>query len=253
MWHNITSFSRYTIPCISNSQNLLGAVSLLLQPKATKMTDLKPPPNFDSVEFPKDRRKLKIIQHIPTHTASHKPPKHPRMIYLMRGPELIHNKLIHKQYGIRANQGGALKAGHFRAIRDTINRKLDDKRMFAVWRVDAPWQSVTKKGTGHRMGGGKGNIDHYKTPIKKGRIIIELGGKMEYGEIVHLLEIVANKLPFKAQPVCQEFLEEEVLREERLAAENLNPFTFEYCVENNMMGCRQWLSPYDFKWFNKVR
>jgi hypothetical protein len=30
-------------------------------------------------------------------------------------------------------------------IRLTLGRKMDVNRMFAVWRVDPPWQPVTKK------------------------------------------------------------------------------------------------------------
>lgn len=55
--------------------------------------------------------------------------------------------------------------------------------MFAIWRVPAPWQPVTKKGQGQRMGGGKGAIDHYVTPIRAGRIIVEMGGKCEFEEV----------------------------------------------------------------------
>jgi len=33
------------------------------------------------------------------------------------------------------------------------------------------------------MGGGKGAIDHYVTPIKAGRVIIEVGGDCEYFEV----------------------------------------------------------------------
>ena len=47
-----------------------------------------------------------------------------------------------------------MKYGHFEMCRLNLNRKLDEKRMFAVWRVDPPWKSVTKKGLGHRMGSG---------------------------------------------------------------------------------------------------
>lgn len=38
-----------------------------------------------------------------------------------------------------------MKHGHFEMIRLTIGRKLDQKRMFAIWRVDPPWQPITKK------------------------------------------------------------------------------------------------------------
>ena len=40
------------------------------------------------------------------------------------------------------------------------------------------------------MGGGKGSIDHYVTPIKKGRVIIEMGGRCEFSEVINLIYIV---------------------------------------------------------------
>ena len=33
------------------------------------------------------------------------------------------------------------------------------------------------------MGGGKGAIDHYVTPIKAGRVIVEVGGPIEFEEV----------------------------------------------------------------------
>jgi len=72
-------------------------------------------------------------------------------------------------------------------MRIGINKKIDESRMFAVWRIEAPWKPVTHKGVGHKMGGGKGSIDHYVTPVKAGRIIIELGGKCEFSEIYMML------------------------------------------------------------------
>lgn len=65
-----------------------------------------------------------------------------------------------------------------------IAKGLDSKRMFAIWRVPPPWQPVTKKGQGQRMGGGKGAIDHYVTPVKAGRVIIEVGGTIEFQEVI---------------------------------------------------------------------
>uniref|UniRef100_A0A493TX41 Large ribosomal subunit protein uL16m n=1 Tax=Anas platyrhynchos platyrhynchos TaxID=8840 RepID=A0A493TX41_ANAPP len=58
-------------------------------------------------------------------------------------------------------------------IRLTIGRCMDPKTMFAIWRVPAPRKAVTKKSLGHRMGGGKGPIDHYVTAVKSGRLVVE--------------------------------------------------------------------------------
>lgn len=69
---------------------------------------------------------------------------------------------------LKALGGGRLKFAHFEMMRLTIGRKMDQNRMFAEWRVDPPWQPLTKKSQGMRMGGGKGGIDQYCTPIKAG-------------------------------------------------------------------------------------
>lgn len=84
-----------------------------------------------------------------------------------------------------------LKYGHFEMMRNTINRKLEPSRMFAIWRVDPPWWAVTKH-TG-RMGGGKGAINHYGTPIRAGRVILEVGGKLAFEEVKALLEDVRSR------------------------------------------------------------
>ena len=68
-----------------------------------------------------------------------------------------------------------------------INKNMDEKRMFAEWRIPAPWKPITRKGVGHKMGGGKGSIDHYITPVKAGRIILELGGECEFQEVFMML------------------------------------------------------------------
>ena len=95
--------------------------------------------------------------------------------------------------------GGYLHWGHMEMMRLTINRKMDPRTTFARWRINSPFKPVTRKSLGHRMGGGKGAIDHYVTPIKYGRLIVEVGGKVELGEIQHILTEVAKKMPFPAK------------------------------------------------------
>lgn len=95
--------------------------------------------------------------------------------------------------------GGYLHWGHIEMMRLTINRKMDAKTMFARWRVNAPYKPITRKSLGHRMGGGKGAIDHYVTPVRCGRLIVELGGKVELGQVEEVLTELAKKLPFPAK------------------------------------------------------
>jgi large subunit ribosomal protein L16 len=101
------------------------------------------------------------------------------------------------------------------------------------------------------MGGGKGAIDHYVTPVKAGRVIVELAGVCEFAEISPALEQVAQKLPFAAQVVSYEIMLKEKQEEEERERNNVNPFTFEHIVRNNMGGSHRWISPVDRRWFGK--
>merc|ERR1711860_358052 len=108
-------------------------------------------------------------------------------------------------------------------------------------------------GQGHRMGGGKGSIDHYVTPIKAGRVVVEVGGKMEFEEVEDWMSMVALKLPFKAEVVSQEILDNRVKEIEKIDQENINPCDFQYLLKNNSLGCHSWMSKYDFEWKGKYR
>ena len=154
---------------------------------------------------------------------------------------------------LQALRGGLIKFGHFEMMRNGVNRKMDETRMFAQWRIDAPWKPITKKGQGHRMGSGKASISHYATPVKAGRIILEIAGHCEYEEVFPFLKIIANNLPFPAEPTSQELMDAEKDYEEYVKKNNLNPFSFEYCLKNNMLGIQKWVSPYDYLWHNKHR
>ncbi|VDM34177.1 unnamed protein product [Toxocara canis] len=62
-------------------------------------------------------------------------------------------------------------------------------KQFAVWRVPAPWLPRTKKAQGTKLGGGKGNISKYVTPVRANRIILEVGGfitEFEVRKFLHL-------------------------------------------------------------------
>ena len=132
-------------------------------------------------------------------------------------------------------------------------RKLDESRMFAMWRIDGPWQAISKKGISHRMGGGKGNINKYVVPIRADRMILEIGGKCEFIEVKHILRSLAQILPFEARVVTRESLEAEKQRKEQLEKMNKNPFTFKYAAEKNMLGIDKYLSPYDYIWHGKYK
>ena len=103
------------------------------------------------------------------------------------------------------------------------------------------------------MGGGKGSIDHYTTPVKAGRIIVEVTGNWDTDEVFYVLRDVAKKLPFKAEPVCQEQLVMEAQHEEYVHSNNVKLFSFEKCLKDNFLGSQIWASPYDYLWHGKHR
>jgi len=210
------------------------------------------PNMFKDVEFP-EKPKLRMVEKVPTYPTNIRPPKMTKKLIFMRGPELIHNKFLHKQYGIVAQGPGRLRYGHFEMMRLTVGRMMDISRMFAIWRVDPPWQAVTKKGQGKRMGGGKGSIDHYVTPIKHGRVIIEMGGTVDFAEIKPIFKQVMDRLPFPSIGVTHEELEKLEIDKKLKEESNMNPYTYKYIVKNSMHGVESWISPYDRKWFGEHR
>ncbi|KFP07364.1 hypothetical protein N300_13888, partial [Calypte anna] len=144
--------------------------------------------------------------------------------------------------------GGYLHWGHFEMIRLTIAHSMNPKTMFAIWRVPPPTKPLTRKSLGHRMGGGKGPIDRYVTPVKSGRLVVELGGRCEFQEVEPFLKQVAAKLPFPALPITRRGLQELREEEEERKRSNQNPWTFERVVASNMLGIRKYLSPRDLSY-----
>ena len=177
-----------------------------------------------------------------------KPPKMRKHLKNIRGPELVHNKLIHKQYGIIALSGGQLKFGHYNMIQQTLATSLNYDKAFAIWRIDPPNKSVTRHGQGKKLGGGKGAIDHYMYPVKRGRVIIEVGGNILFAEVSRLLQQVSEKLPFPAKVVTQEMLEDFEKEDEKLRLENTNKLKWEWVVKNNLLNCLHYASKYDIEY-----
>lgn len=199
------------------------------------------PPDFSDVVLP-DKPKLKFLDKIPNLKQGKKEMKKLRDI---QGPAKSDNTFSDGQYGIVALGGGYLHWGHMEMMRLTINRRMDPSRTFAVWRIKAPYKPITRKGLGQRMGGGKGAIDHYVTPVKCGRLVVEVGGRVELGEVEAVLREVAKKLPFPAKVVSRESLAALYEEQTKRATSNQNPWTFQRIARSNMLGIRKVLSPFD--------
>ncbi|XP_051918529.1 39S ribosomal protein L16, mitochondrial [Hippocampus zosterae] len=199
------------------------------------------PPDYSDVVLP-DKPKLKFMNKVPNLKKAKKEMKKLRDI---QGPARAANTFTTGKYAIVAMGGGYLHWGHMEMIRLTINRKMDSRTTFARWRINAPYKPITRKGLGQRMGGGKGAIDHYVTPVRFGRFIVEVGGKVEFAEVQHILTEVAKKLPFPADVMSRESLEAFHQNQANMEENNQNPWTFKQIVQGNMLGIRKVLSPFD--------
>ncbi|XP_077375653.1 large ribosomal subunit protein uL16m [Festucalex cinctus] len=201
------------------------------------------PPDYSDVVLP-EKPKLTFMNKVPNLQKVRKEMKKLRDI---QGPARTGTTFTSGKYAIVAMGGGYLRWGHIEMMRLTINRKTDSRTTFALWRISAPYKPITRKGLGQRMGGGKGAIDHYVTPIRFGRLIVELGGKVELAEVEKVLTEVAKKLPFPAKVMTRESLEAFHQAQTTMEENNQNPWTFKRIAHGNMLGIRKVLSPFDLK------
>nr|XP_039248429.1 39S ribosomal protein L16, mitochondrial-like [Styela clava] len=212
------------------------------------------PPTFDDVEVDSKRRGLPVLPKVPDINIVPQPKHNMRETRIIRGPCLGEEaELKHKQYGIIALKGGFLKHGHFEMMRLTLGRGIRKKPMFAEYRVPGVHKPITRHPTNAVMGGGKGKIDHYVTPVKARQVIVEIAGKGTFEEVYRCMRITAEKLPFPAIAVNYEQLNGMYEEEVRLEEENENFITFREIVEKNMQGMRSYLTKYDLKQFGKYK
>jgi large subunit ribosomal protein L16 len=113
-----------------------------------------------------------------------------------RGISTRGGRLIFGEYGLKALENGIVRGNHLEACRIVITRKL--RGTGKLWVNIFPWKPVTKKPAETRMGKGKGDPDHWVSPIARGRIIFELGGVPE--EFARqVFRLAAFKLPVKTK------------------------------------------------------
>lgn len=209
------------------------------------------PPNLSHVQLPpEEERQLIPLLPVPSWHGV-EPRKSPRNYKDIRGPELVNNDLIYGQFGIMTLTGVHLTINHLDLIRNVINKHMDTKKMFAVWRVEAPWKPMSKKSQGKRMGGGKSPIHHYVTPVRASSVIVELGGHLEMDDCFYFLDSIVKRLPCDAYVISKEILEQWREEEKKIEMQNINPISYERVVKQNMSGCHKWISPYDHRWFGK--
>ncbi|OIO51926.1 50S ribosomal protein L16 [Candidatus Peregrinibacteria bacterium CG08_land_8_20_14_0_20_41_10] len=100
------------------------------------------------------------------------------------------------EFGLKATERGHLTARQIEAGRRVVARKI--KRKGKVWVMVFPDKPVTCKPAEVKLGGGKGNVDHYEVNILPGRVIFEMAG-VEEDLAREALRLAAAKIPMKTK------------------------------------------------------
>uniref|UniRef100_W6NIB9 Ribosomal protein L10e L16 and Frag1 DRAM Sfk1 domain containing protein n=1 Tax=Haemonchus contortus TaxID=6289 RepID=W6NIB9_HAECO len=212
---------------------LLQELTNLLHGSSRGMRKYPFPVTFENVKFPPNGQlKLPKMPPEPEYDPDkgEKKYKTTKRMIEARGVEEVHTELIHEQYGLAAVSGGFISADDFKFIQERVNKNLRDKQ-FAIWRVDPPWLPRTKKAQGTRLGGGKGSIHHYVTPVKAKRIILEVGGHITEIEAQSFLLYLCERFLFPVEFVSEKILAERREAEKEIAEHNQNPFNWDRVIK----------------------
>ena len=118
-----------------------------------------------------------------------------------RGIATAGNKINFGEYGLKALENGFIRGNHIEACRIVVARKM--KGIGKLWIKIFPSKPISKKPAETRMGKGKGDLDHWVAPIKRGKVVFELSGVPE-DFAKRVLRLVSFKLPVKTRFVSRE-------------------------------------------------
>lgn len=114
----------------------------------------------------------------------------------MKGRALRGSEVVFGEYGLQALEPCWMTSRQIEAARRAIVRYV--KRSGRLWIRIFPDKPVTAKAAETRMGGGKGNVDHWVAVVKPGRVLFELAGVRE--EVAReAMQLAAHKLPIRTQ------------------------------------------------------
>ena len=118
-----------------------------------------------------------------------------------RGVATRGNQLHFGEFGLKALENSLMSGNHMEACRLTVARKM--KGTGKLWINVFPSKPVTKKPAETRMGKGKGDLSHWVCCVKRGKVILELGGIPE-DFAKQIFRLVAFKLPFKTKFITRQ-------------------------------------------------
>ncbi len=119
----------------------------------------------------------------------------------LKGKASRGNQIHFGEYGLQALESSWVTSRQIEAARRAIVRHV--RRGGKLWIRIFPDKPVTKKPAETRMGGGKGNVDHWVAVVKRGRILFEIAGVREEAAR-EAMRRASHKLPIKTQFVTKE-------------------------------------------------
>ncbi len=119
----------------------------------------------------------------------------------IRGKATKGASLAFGEYGLQTLESGKLTSRQIEAARIAITRHV--KRGAKLWIRVFPHKPITKKAAETRMGKGKGDVDSYVAPIKRGTMIYEISG-LEHELAKEAFRLASHKLPVKTRMVTRE-------------------------------------------------
>ncbi|MDV7694064.1 50S ribosomal protein L16 [Pediococcus parvulus] len=119
----------------------------------------------------------------------------------MRGAAKGGRTVTFGDYGLQALDSHWISNRQIEAARVAMNRHM--QRGGKVWIKIFPHKSYTSKGVGVRMGNGKGTPEGWVAPVKRGKVMFEVGGVSE--EVAReSLRLASMKLPVRTKIIKRE-------------------------------------------------
>jgi large subunit ribosomal protein L16 len=118
----------------------------------------------------------------------------------IRGKATKGASMAYGEFGLQSVEGGKLTSRQIEAARIAITRHV--KRGAKLWIRVFPHKAITKKPAETRMGKGKGDVDSYVAPVRRGTMIYEISG-LPLDLAKEAFRLASHKLPVKTRLVSR--------------------------------------------------
>jgi large subunit ribosomal protein L16 len=115
-----------------------------------------------------------------------------------RGLSVRGSTLVFGSWGLKALEEARISSRQIEAARRSMTRHI--QRGGKIWIRIFPQKPITRKGAEVGMGGGKGGVEFFVSPVLPGRIIFEIDG-VPTDLAKEALTRAAHKLPIKTRIV----------------------------------------------------